>query len=80
MDHQGHGLALHHPIFNTPHRVRFEGVQAPRQKNHEGARSVLYPDGVGETFTLVAFEVDKPDGWNTSSSDPRRGSRSRARR
>jgi hypothetical protein len=65
MDHQGHGLALDHAIFNTPNKVTFAGVVAPRQKNHEGARSVLYPDGVGETFTLVAFERDAPkDDWN----------------
>ncbi|MFY9344646.1 MAG: hypothetical protein WAT39_19290 [Planctomycetota bacterium] len=65
MDHQGHGLALDHAIFNTPTKVVFPGVQAPRQKNHRGARSVLYPDGVPETFTLVAFEQPLPkDEWN----------------
>jgi len=65
MDHQGHGLALDHAIFRTPHAVKFVGVATPRQKNHAGARSVLYPDGIGETFELVAFEHDKPaDDWN----------------
>lgn len=65
MDHQGHGLALDHPIFRSPNQVTFPGVAVPRQPNHEGARSVLYPQGVGETFTLVAFERDKPaDDWN----------------
>src|SRR5262245_59357983 len=65
MDHQDHGLALDHVIFRAPHPVTFPGVATPRQKNHEGARSVLYPNGVGETFTLVAFEHDKPkDDWN----------------
>ncbi len=65
MDHQGHGLALDHPIFNTPDKVAFEGVPAPRQKNHEGATSVRYPHGVGDTFTLVAFEAPLPEGeWN----------------
>ncbi len=65
MDHQGHGLAQDHAIFTTPHKVSFPGVATPRQKNHEGARSPLYPDGVGETFTLVAFEKPLPEGeWN----------------
>jgi len=65
MDHQGHGLALDHTIFRTPNAVSFKGVATPRQKNHEGATSVLYPNGVGETFTLVAFEHDAPkDDWN----------------
>jgi hypothetical protein len=65
MDHQGHGLALDHAIFRTPNAVKFPGVETPRQKNHTGARSVLYPNGVGETFTLVAFEKDAPqDDWN----------------
>ncbi len=65
MDHQGHGLALDHPIFRTPNAVSFPGVATPRQKNHAGATSVLYPNGVGETFTLVAFEKDMPkDDWN----------------
>lgn len=65
MDHQGHGLALDHVIFRSPNAVTFPGVVTPRQKNHEGAKSVLYPNGVGETFTLVAFEKDAPkNDWN----------------
>lgn len=65
MDHQGHGLALDHAIFNTPNKVSFPGVVTPRQTQHEGQKSVLYPDGVGETFTLVAFEAPLPEGeWN----------------
>ncbi len=65
MDHQGHGLALDHAIFNTPKHVTFPGVETPRQPNHIGAHSVLYPNGVGETFTLVAFEKELPkDEWN----------------
>jgi hypothetical protein len=65
MDHQGHGLALDHPIFRTPNPVTFPGVETPRQKCHEGQTSVLYPHGVGATFTLVAFEKDAPkDDWN----------------
>lgn len=65
MDHQGHGLALDHAIFTTPNRVTFSGVATPRQANHAGATSVLYPQGVGDTFTLVAFEKDAPkDDWN----------------
>lgn len=65
MDHQGHGLALNHAIFNSPHKVTFPSVATPRQKNHEGARSVLYPDGVGETLDLVAFEHSAPaNDWN----------------
>lgn len=65
MDHQGHGLALDHVIFHSPNAVTFPGVAAPRQKNHEGATSVLYPKGVGETVTLVAFEKSAPENdWN----------------
>jgi hypothetical protein len=65
MDHQGHGLALDHTIFRSPNAVVFPGVATPRQKNHAGAKSVLYPDGVGETFPLVQFEKDAPkDDWN----------------
>jgi hypothetical protein len=65
MDHQGHGLALDHAIFKTPNAVSFPGVETPRMKNHDGQTSVLYPNGVGETFTLVAFEKDQPkDDWN----------------
>jgi hypothetical protein len=65
MDHQGHGLALDHAIFRTPNAVTFPGVETPRMKNHVGQKSVLYPNGVGETFTLVAFEKDAPkDDWN----------------
>src|SRR5436190_14565654 len=65
MDHQGHGLALDHVIFRSPNAVTFPGVQTPHQKNHEGETSVLYPHGVGDTFTLVAFEKDAPkEDWN----------------
>lgn len=64
MDHQGHGLALDHPVFRTPHEARFDWTEAPRGKHHEGVTSPLYPAGMGETFRLAAFETGKPDGWN----------------
>jgi hypothetical protein len=65
MDHQGHGLALTHPIFRSPNAVTFPGHVEPRQKNHVGEKSVLYPNGVGATFTLVDFEKEAPkDDWN----------------
>ncbi|HEX5052738.1 MAG TPA: hypothetical protein VFZ65_13260 [Planctomycetota bacterium] len=65
MDHQGHGLALDHTIFHTPNEVHFPVTETPREKQYEAARSVLYPEGMGETFGLVQFEHDKAaDDWN----------------
>lgn len=65
MDHQGHGLALDHPIFTTPKRAEFEWREAPRPKNYERNTSPLYPQGMPETYRLAAFEVDQPKGeWN----------------
>jgi len=65
MNHQGHGLALDHTIFRHPNRVEFPTTTAPREKQHTGHTSPLYPEGMGETFELVDFEVDAPkDAWN----------------
>jgi hypothetical protein len=64
MDHQGHGLALDHPIFNTPERVAFEWIEQPRPKTYVGFTSPLWPEGVPETYRLAQFEIGKPDGWN----------------
>ncbi|MBK8096022.1 MAG: hypothetical protein IPK26_02890 [Planctomycetes bacterium] len=65
MDHQGHGLALDHVIFRSPNAVTFPGKETPREKQYEHGTSVLYPKGMGATFSLVDFEVDKPaDDWN----------------
>src|SRR6185436_2271060 len=66
MDHQGHGLALNHPIFNTPNPVAFPHKDVAREKQYAAAaRSVLYPDGPPETMQFVDFEIDKPaDDWN----------------
>lgn len=65
MNHQGHGVALDHAIFNTPNAVSFP-VAATRQRgpNQEGHTSPLYPKGMGPTYGVVDFEVDPPDGWN----------------
>jgi len=64
MDHQGHGLALNHAIFRTPHAATFEWVEQKRPKHYEGMVSPLWPEGVPETYRLALFEKDKPDGWN----------------
>src|SRR5690606_2405017 len=64
MNHQGHGLALDHPIFTTPNPVTFPTTTAPRRANHTGYTSPLYPDGMGETYELVDFEVSEPKGPN----------------
>ncbi len=65
MNHQGHGLALEHPIYNAPNEVAFPTTSAPRGRQHEGYTSPLYPEGMGETHALVDFEVDAPeDSWN----------------
>lgn len=64
MDHQAHGLDLTHPIFHSPNEVHFTFTEAVREKQYEDATSVRYPDGMGATFQLTAFEKDKPDGWN----------------
>lgn len=63
MDHQAHGLDLKHPIFHEPNEVTFEWTEAPREKQYEGLKSVLYPEGMGATFRLTNFE--KASGyWN----------------
>lgn len=64
MDHLGHGLALDHPVFNTPHQAVFDWVEQDRPKHYEGMVSPLYPDGVPERYRLALFEKNKPDGWN----------------
>ncbi|MBK8980386.1 MAG: hypothetical protein IPM29_31175 [Planctomycetes bacterium] len=64
MNHQGHGLALNHPIFRTPNAVSFPTHTAPRRRNHEGYTSPLYPHGMGETYELVDFEVSPPASPN----------------
>ena len=64
MDHQGHGLALNHVIFNKPHQVEFDWVTAKRPRQYVGARSPLHPQGVDESYRLAQFEIDKPDGHN----------------
>ena len=43
-------MALQHPIFNTPHKTEFEYVESPREKQHEGYTSPLYPEGMGEVM------------------------------
>lgn len=65
MDHQGHGLALDHAIFKTPNAVKFPVTVTPREKQYAVGKSVLYPNGMGETYGLVQFEHDMPkDEWN----------------
>ncbi|MEC7584381.1 MAG: hypothetical protein VYE77_08685 [Planctomycetota bacterium] len=64
MDHQGHGLALDHVIFNEPHKPAFDWIEVESPKRYDGARSPLHPQGLGETYQLAQFEIDKPDGWN----------------
>ena len=64
MDHLGHGLALHHPIFQTPNQVTFEWVDMPRSKDPGVDSSPLWPHGTPDTFPHAKFEIDKPDGWN----------------
>jgi hypothetical protein len=58
-------LALEHPIFNTPNKVRFP-IAATQERgiNQAGYTSPLYPNGMGETYSLVDFESGAPDGWN----------------
>lgn len=60
MNHQGHGLALDHPVFTYPNRVEFEATEAERGKNHVGLSSPLYPNGMDETYSLVDFEESPP--------------------
>jgi hypothetical protein len=60
MWHQGHGMALDHPIFNKPHKVAFEWTEAKRGRHHTGYTSPLYPKGMGETHQLARIEIDKP--------------------
>lgn len=64
MNHQGHGLALHHRIFRHPHEVTFPTTTHEREIQHEGHVSPLYPEGMGETYERVDFENGPPDGWN----------------
>ena len=65
MDHLGHGLALQHPIFRTPHRAEFEWVERERPSHYAaGDTSPLHPKGVPETYRLAKFEEQKPAGWN----------------
>jgi hypothetical protein len=60
MDHRGHGLALNHAVFNTPHKATFEN----RPPRYVGMESPLYPKGVPEKYRMTSFEKQKPDGWN----------------
>ena len=60
----GHGLALEHPIFTTPHATSFEWTEQPRPARYEGLSSPLYPDGMPDTQRLALFETKKPAGWN----------------
>ena len=62
----GHGLALDHAIFNTPHATSFEWIERPRPSRYEGLTSPLYPEGMPETQKLALFETSKPDGWNST--------------
>lgn len=64
MDHLGHGLALDHPIFNTPLKSEFDWITEARPKHYEGSTSVLHPKGVPETYRLALFEKKKPKRWN----------------
>lgn len=64
MDHLGHGLALDHPIFQTPWQAEFDWVEQERPKYYDGFTSPLWPEGVPDTYRLAKFEVDKPAGWN----------------
>lgn len=64
MNHQGHGLALDHPIFRTPNPVSFPTTTATRGRHHTGYTSPLYPEGMGETYELVDFEISEPAGPN----------------
>ena len=64
MDHQAHGLDLDHPIFREPTHPKFKWTTAPREKQYEDRKSVLYPEGMADTCRFTDFEEDKPDGWN----------------
>jgi len=64
MDHQGHGLALSHPVFRHPHVPTFEWVEQARPEQYVGHTSPLYPEGVPETYRLAQFEVDEPEEPN----------------
>lgn len=64
MNHQGHGLALQHPIFNRPNKATFPTATAKRGRHQEGYTSPLYPEGMDETYEVVDFEIGPPDGWN----------------
>lgn len=60
----GHGLALNHVIFNSPHKANFETVVMDRPKQYEGLTSPLYPKGVPGKYKLSAFEKKKPEMSN----------------
>ncbi len=66
MNHQGHGLAEDHDVFNYPYAATFEKTKTKRDKQYENLTSTLYPDGMGETYDVVHFEkVEPEDGrWN----------------
>ncbi len=64
MDHLGHGLALDHSIYNTPHKVSFDWIEKKRPDHYVGMTSPLHPKGVPETYKLALFEKQKPDGSN----------------
>lgn len=65
MNHQGHGLALDHRIYRHPKAVTFPTTTHEREKQHAGHTSPLYPEGMGETYERVDFEVGPPEGsWN----------------
>lgn len=60
MDHQGHGLAYDHKVFNVPYPAVFEKTSALREECYEDLTSPLYPTGMGETFELARFEKEEP--------------------
>ena len=66
MDHQGHGLALQHKVFNEPYETEWTKHETKRDANYEYGTSVRYPDGMPEKYDLYDFEVDKPKGWNVT--------------
>jgi hypothetical protein len=64
MNHQGHGLPLQHAIYSTPNAVRFPASPMERPEHNVGLTSPLYPDGMGETYDVVDFEVRAPGAPN----------------
>lgn len=69
MNHQGHGLAYDHQVFNYPFAASFKKIETPRAEQYENLTSPLYPEGMGETYDVVNFEKVKPaDGrWNPTA-------------